>query len=342
MQNTDRNKLSTFTKFFNECLNISKAQEYNLVLVNTPDEIIYLAALKDDFETEYNAPLHFIVNKENEFILKMYDVKNYTIIDFPSQITGTIFPSIPIKGIPFIADRKSENGCNNAHWRKNFGLKASKNKLPINMPKLKYQASKKIRYIDKLDNIVLIKPENDTNTDFWSIVINYYKRLGHSIIAITNNCYYKRFEIITTEELGLSLQDIIALGNSCRCVITERGIINDILCGKGKNMYCFYSGKNKTEYKSLTKLFDVLESPTEILLQDYRVQSTNLEDKNFERELNQFLHAKKEKISTYEMYAMLFKGNKRKSNYFKFLAERIEIKYGTGEKIYANTGTKAK
>ena len=347
MQNTARDIINNEAKIFNECLNLSKANEYNLVLPNTPGEIIYLAALKDGYEEAYKAPLHYIVNKENEFILKMYGIVNYTAAEILPQTdnTGTtIFPTVPIKGIPFVANNAINEKFSGSRWRQNLGLTAEKNKLPQNMPKLSFQTSRKIKYVDKIENIVLVIPEKSANKDFWTTIINYNKRLGYSVIVDSKDDYYKRLEVITTKELGLKFQDIIAIGNLCRYVFSRRCDINDILCGKGKNMYCFYSKENKNEYKSLTKLFDVLESPCEILINNFCLQYTNFEDKNLESELNDFLQAKKEKQTSYEMCAMLFKGSKRKSDYFKYLAKKITMTYGIeekGEKIYA-TGNKTK
>ena len=72
--------------FYNKVVKLCKQNSYNLVLHKHLGDVFYAIASKPFFESQYNAPLHFIVRPQHEFLMKMFGIKNYSVCDLDSLV----------------------------------------------------------------------------------------------------------------------------------------------------------------------------------------------------------------------------------------------------------------
>lgn len=356
--------INTYNKFLSLC----KKDECNLILFKHLGDLMYTIALHDDFEKYYGVPLHYFVKPKHEFLLKMYGITNYTVIDWDDFIRNneelikekikrenfkrenidilegsafiSYFQGLPIKGIPIICDGIINNFFQYKYywgrrWRNNLGMDEFKaNKLPASYPNISNEK------ITNIENCVLIAPEALTaccfDYEFWEIIINYFQRKGYTVIVNSKDSYYKRLNIISTYDLELTLEEVVALGINCKYVFSIRSGLNDVLIGKGKNMFAFYSANFEREYMGLNKLFEPHEAVNEILIKNYRLHNFTYADKTLEDELNKYLQAQKIKYTNYRKCQLLFKSNKRKSRLFRYKAKRIKHTYNKTEYTHNN------
>ena len=312
--------------FYNDITKLCKRDEYNLVLHKHLGDVFYAIAAKPFFEAQYKAPLHFIVRPQQEFLMKMFGVKNYAVYDldklfgtstsfdifhttntghlsaskdaFSNEVFQAIFSGIPVKkGVPFIC----ENLINNFilydkywcyRWLENIGISAT-NKfiLPGNSLDLSAKAKQKLTAIAPLEKIVLFAPEATTfsefGPEFWNIIADKMHDKGYTIIV--NSKKYKINHGICAFEFGLSLQDIVALGLKCAYIFALRSGLCDVLVGAGKRLYAFYPAQARREMHSLTRAFATNTGVNEIQIWNWKIDNVVCDDVDFTPELQKYI-----------------------------------------------------
>ena len=313
--------------FYNDVAKLCKKNAYNLVLHKHLGDVFYAIAAKPFFEAEYNAPLHFIVRPQHEFLMKMFGVKNYSLYDLDSlvkknndfkelyfngkshdrfaddrienEMFQALFPDIPgNKGTPFVC----ENLINNFftyddywayRWSSNMGLNPNfKFLLPQHKPELSKVAKKKLEKIAPFDKIVLFAPEAATfpefAPDFWNIIADKMHDKGYRIIVNS-----KKIQInhgVSAFDLNLSLQDVVALGLNCAYVFSLRSGLCDVLVGCGNRLYAFYPAQGRREMYSLTKPFATDTGINEIQIYDWKIDKVICENVDFTAELQKYIN----------------------------------------------------
>lgn len=312
--------------FYGDVAKLCKKNAYNLVLHKHLGDVFYAIAAKPFFEAEYNAPLHFIVRPQHEFLMKMFGIKNYSLYDLDSlvkknndfkelyfngkshdrfaddrienEMFQALFPCIPgNKGTPFVC----ENLINNFftyddywayRWSSNMGLNPNfKFLLPQHKPELSKVAKKKLEKIAPFDKIVLFAPEAATfpefAPDFWNIIADKMHDKGYRIIVNS-----KKIQInhgISAFDLNLSLQDVVALGLNCAYVFSLRSGLCDVLVGAGSRLYAFYPAQGRREMYSLTKPFATNTGVNEIQIWNWKIDNVICEDIDFTPELQKHI-----------------------------------------------------
>lgn len=329
--------------FYNDVEKLCQPNKYNLVLHKHLGDVFYAIALKDEFERVYGKKLHFIVRPQHEFLMKMYGITDYSVFDlkeiekFASQsdfrympyashkshkfdmLCKDVFSSMPLENIPFILDGDVSSFFLFNHywcflWGYNAGININhfkfplpKNKLPI-QPKLR----KKINKIAPLDKIVLFAPEAATAielpVEFWNIIADKVHAKGYKIIV--NSKKYKINHGICAFDLGLSLEDVVALGLNCAYVFSLRSGLCDALVGASERLYAFYPAMLKREMNSLTFPFAQKTSVNEILLEKWSISPVVWENIDLTPELQKYINSMKK---TYLIEKIKFKLARKKN-----------------------------
>lgn len=314
-------------EFYNNVERLCKRDAYNLVLHKHLGDVFYAIASKPFFEAQYNAPLHFIVRPQHEFLMKMFGVKNYSVCDLDSLVKQNkdfqelffdrhnrkirtddlenvvyqaTFSGEPVKkGVPFICENLVNDFVTYDNywcyrWLENMGLSSTvKFLLPKYVPDLSETAKRKLQKIAPLSKIILFAPEAATfpefGHEFWNIIADKMHKLGYKIIV--NSKKHKINNGICAFDLGLSLQDVVALGLNCAYVFSLRSGLCDILVGAGKRMYAFYPAQGRREMYSLKEPFAMDTGINEIQIYDWKIDKVICENVDFTPELQKYINS---------------------------------------------------
>lgn len=313
--------------FYNEILKLCKKNTYNLVLHKHLGDVFYAIAAKPFFEAQYDAPLHFIIRPQQEFLMKMFGIESYSVYDLDAlvkknndfkelyfkgnlhdkfaddrlenEMFQALFQCAPMKlGEPFIC----ENLINNFfdyndywayRWSANMGLNTNfQFLLPKNNIELSQSAKKKLNDIAPLDKIVLFAPEAATfqefSPEFWNIIADTVHAHGYKIIVNSNKI--KINHGISAFDLDLSLQDVIALGLNCAYVFSLRSGLCDVLVGAGKRLYAIYPAQGRREMYSLTKPFATNTDVNEIQIWNWKTDKFIWQDIDLTAKIQKYIN----------------------------------------------------
>jgi hypothetical protein len=339
------------SEFFYHIQSLCKKDQYNLVLHKHLGDVFYAIGLKNEFEDTYHAKLHFIVRPQHEFLMKMYGIKNYTVYDLDSLIrknktfqkdyfgfiTPTaemvdrlenemfqaMFSDIPFKALPFVCESPINNFFTYPHywcyrWGSNMGISEDfKFGIPYYKPVLSEKAQQELNKIAPLDKIVLFAPEAATATEFapemWNIIAEKVHQHGYKIIV--NSKKYKLKHGISAFDLGLSLEDVVALGLSCAYVFALRSGLCDVLVGARDKLYAFYPAMLHREMYSLTKCFEPDSNVHEIAVQHWKIDTVQWDGEDLTPALQQHFDQWKKFYQTEKRkYLCSFHSNERKKH----------------------------
>lgn len=347
--------------FYSDIKKLCRKDAYNLVLHKHLGDVFYAIGLKKEFEKLYKSKLHFIVRPQHEFLMKIYGIRDYSVYDLDScvrknfnlvdwyfkgvkptsnQLNGlddlffqAMFPGVPVaKGEPFVCDNLI-NGfleydkywC--FRWAKNIGMDDDfKFLIPKNNITLSETAKKALKKIAPIEKIVLFAPEAATALEFapefWNIIAEQVHKKGYTIIV--NSKKYKINHGISAFDLGLSLQDVVALGLNCAYVFSLRSGLCDVLVGAGERLYAFYPAQLRREYKSLEVPFCEKTNVNEILIYNWKISSLMWENIDLTKTLQKYINSLH--ISYYKEAIKRFfakKSNKRIHRFWQHLFNDI-------------------
>lgn len=319
---------ANLSSFYSDIKKLCKKDAYNLVLHKHLGDVFYAIGLKKEFEKTYGAKLHFIVRPQHEFLMKIYGIRDYSVYDLDScvrknfnlvdwyfkgvkptsnQLNGlddlffqAMFPGVPVaKGEPFICDNLINGFLDYDkywcfRWAKNIGIDDDfKFLIPKNNITLSETAKKALKKIAPIEKIVLFAPEAATALEFapefWNIIAEQVHKKGYTIIV--NSKRYKINHGISAFDLGLSLQDVVALGLNCAYVFSLRSGLCDVLVGAGERLYAFYPAQLRREYKSLEFPFDEKTNINEIQVYNWEISGFTWEDIDFTKNLQNYVNS---------------------------------------------------
>jgi len=310
-------------KFYDELKSLCKPDMYNLVLHKHLGDVFYAIGAKDEFENTYNAKLHFIVRPQHEFLMEMWGYRDYSVFDitaYEKEIKETefpymppaaheshpfemmckdLFPSVPIKGIPFIADGDTSNfflydNFWGRFWLYTMGLNMDNFRfsIPKYSPTLSADAQEALKEVASLDKIVLFAPEAATaaefSCEFWNIIAECIHAHGYKIIV--NSKKYKIAHGISAFDFNLSLSDVVALGLSCAYVFSLRSGLCDVLVGIGEKLYAFYSAVLHREMNGLNKCFEPRTGVNEISVWRWKINKVVWEGEDLTKSLQRHIN----------------------------------------------------
>ena len=286
-------ELEQLEQFYEEVKKLCKEGEYNLVLHKHLGDIFYAISLREAFELHAGKSLHFIVRPKYAFLLDMCGVTNYDVYDskwmeedarngaFPympeaphashhyDMIAKDLFSSVPVMGQPFILDGDMVNFYLFTNywcrlWSYNL-LRKDDFRYPVPHGKVPMSDGDQrvLSLLAPLEKIVLLAPDAATAVELpveiWDALAEEFSKKG--FVVVVNSKKYSIKHAASVFALGLSLPNVIALGQRCAYVFSLRSGLCDVLVGIGKRLYAFYPAMLRREFGSLIKPF---AEPTEV------------------------------------------------------------------------------
>ena len=290
---------------------LCKDKQYNYVLHRHLGDIFYCLATKEKFETQYNTPIHYIIKPEYAFLMKMFDFDNYStypldkveglkyVTDFAKEYKN-IFSFTPELGVPCIAEsiynliyyNQNLKKSPSFRWAENMAIEDNfRFKLPTGKIELSEEVKNKLNLIAPLEKIVLFAPEAKTATEFppefWEIIAKIVTEKGYKIIV--NSSKYKIHNSISTQELNMSLSDIVALGMNCAYIFALRSGLCDVLVGAKEKLYAFYSSDICFDFGSLRHCFAQQTNVNEIKVRSWYIDPFMWEDVVLSEHLQKYI-----------------------------------------------------
>lgn len=245
---------------------------YNLALrEGNGDSLLTIAALPA-FEKTYKAKVKLFIKPAQEYLMKIFDIKDYFIVeDFKNK---TLYPiNINEKPFPKKGDIWFVHIRYNKQTRKKTGLKCFNNfreeilsllSLPLNI-RLNFSVNKleiskeykeRLNRYNSLDKIILFIPEANLksvgNLKYWEKLASLLKKAGYSVISnvICKENYLKNADL----NENFKMEDLIALGFRCKAVVSIRNGMCDILNSRGKDLFVFDTSQANLEDKKYFNL----------------------------------------------------------------------------------------
>ncbi len=260
---------------------------YNLALRDgNGDSLLTIAALPA-FEKTYKAKVKLFIKPAQEYLMKIFDIKDYFIVeDFKNK---TLFPiNINEKPFPKKGDIWFVHARYNKQTFKKTGAKYfndfkedilnllslplnTKLNFPINKLEISEEFNRKLNSYNSFDKIILFIPEVNLksvgNLKYWEKLASLLKKAGYSVISnvICKENYLKNADL----NGNLAMEDLIALGFRCKAVVSIRNGMCDILNSRGKDLFVFDTSQVKIQdkkYFNLNSMFsrnDINEYPDE-------------------------------------------------------------------------------
>ena len=285
-----QSQFSLLSAFRNHFIERAKPDCYNLILHrHIGDSYVILNLIQN-----LNARVHIFIQDKHACLMELfpnqsydtYSLKDFSELNFELQVSDDqkflldfilrdifekTFPSFPIKGVPFIISpieflRLSspyENFVNG--WGKMLGINEQKitpksKKLPIKLLPEQYRSM-------DLSNVVLLCPDSHSQKtipeSFWDQLTELFKKRGLNVII--NSLHRKEINGIKVSKLAL--RDAIIIGQNCKCVVSTRSGIADILLASQKKTVIINPFGTDYNYLSANNNFNILNYPCEILLE---------------------------------------------------------------------------
>ena len=270
---------------------------FNILLYMHLGDDFFRSYYVKDIEQHYKTPVHLIIAQNQEVIMKLWGIKNYTVVDWKKDI-------IPLKRYfdnPMIFDlwcvacvdafkstrlsSKLKRGdlsiiylSNNtfSHQTKKHGLYTTVTQFIcdcLGLPRKKVSIDNinkimctdgfdtRIKKIADLNKIILFSPEtkSDDMLDgrIWNHLANKLISRGYTIIE---NVMDKKFHINNAINIDMKMQDLLWLGMNCRAIFSLRSGLCDVLVGKRDNLHVLWHGQRHAEMGhlfSFTQNFDL-------------------------------------------------------------------------------------
>lgn len=257
---------------------------YNLALRDgNGDSLLTIAALPA-FEKTYKAKVKLFIKPAQEYLMKIFDIKDYFIVKdfqiktlFPMNINETPFPQ---KGdIWFVHVRynkqtlkKTGPECFNNFREEILTLLnlplTTKLSLPTNKLEISEGLKKKLKSLDKT---ILFIPEANLksvgNLKYWEKLASLFNKEGYYVVSNVILPEHHLKNAFLNE--AFKMEDLIALGSSCKAVVSIRNGMCDILNSRGKDLFVFDTSQVKIQdkkYFNLNSMFsrnDINEYPDE-------------------------------------------------------------------------------
>jgi glycosyltransferase involved in cell wall biosynthesis len=253
--------------------------------------IMLICSCKTLIEKKLGGIIHLLICIEHEFILKMYSINDYTVVDINGVDLDALNDRSPVPApgkiyiaYPFV-HRELQNFClpvlqhystvRYGEWVADFlGLdRMGIIKGPNKYPKMTYELREKINRISRLEKLVLFLPEAYTIEHIavkaWEEKVEELKNEGLTIISCVNDI---KNVVKGTKYLNVTAEEIVSVGMSCHSIYSLRNGICDLLHERGSSLYVFYPSHADHFIYSVNCLFNRKDINEEIVL---KYQSTN-------------------------------------------------------------------
>lgn len=322
---TDKNYyINKLSDYIDNIKKHCKAGCYNFIAHKHLGDIFYQIQALLLFSKKNDVDVHVLIQKKYEFLVNMLGLKNYSIIDelplldarflfdfhkiYPTLnlnmdsltniVNKYLFSMFPIKNYPFVLECDFPDFiAYNNYWCFRWAaylnmVNPAKYVIPNKTLSLSDEAKYIVNKIAPINKIVLFAPEAATAIEFapefWNIIAEQVHKKGYTIIV--NSKKYKINHGISAFDLGLSLQDVVALGLNCAYVFSLRSGLCDVLVGAGERLYAFYPAQLRREYKSLETPFDEKTNVNEIQIYNWKIDHVVWENIDLTKNLQNYIN----------------------------------------------------
>lgn len=292
-----------FSIFFTTALNLIHGKEYSLLLHKHLGDVFYAIGCYKRFKSVYGSDLNFLVRPNHEFLMELYEITSYKVIDIDSLIKTNslykslskkkkdviediqlqeLFPQVPVKNVPFICENpylhefSSYDNYWCYRWAENMLLGADF-KFPVPKAKLKVTPSIEnflAKISKELSKIIVIAPDAETSLelpiDFWRSLVSFFQKKEYLVIINSNKYRFKG--TINTFDERISLRDLVYICQNCAAVFSLRSGLCDVLVGIGKRLYVFNPAMFRREQGSLNYPFSEPTCINEIQLLNWKAK----------------------------------------------------------------------
>lgn len=256
---------------------VFKEGYYNILLYQHLGDDFFRVSLKKDLEELYG-PCHFIIKPNEEILIKMWGVENYTVFDvdkivhsclkdihahdssvyayYEAMCIENTITSKPNTQEVFIIFNDSPFYLR-SKYVESFGYpKTITNRLNANLnimrdtkidvreiayPEMTKSFLEKIQKVGDLDRIVLLAPEARSDELFdKKIWEQLAKDIEKSGYIIIENIVNSENHIKGALNLNLSVEELVMLAMNCHSVFSIRSGLCDLIAAKNKNLYVLW------------------------------------------------------------------------------------------------------
>lgn len=247
----------------------------NLVLRDGFGDCLFIISLRQQMEMEYNARIHYLIKPSCEFLMKMFSISDYEVIDELSVkdteqgnyinetaqplIGGLFFPHPRFNKETAPLEVKKNNYNFALMWRDFLvpGLSSVKYLEPVSYPKLSKKVVKDLKGRERRLVVLLPEAHSDAiyNISWWNSLASELVKNNYVVVC---NAVKKANRIRgTINYLNLSMEDLIALCMKARTVVAVRNGVCDLCHELGERLIVVYDAWPPSEfnYFSLNVLF---------------------------------------------------------------------------------------
>lgn len=218
-----------------------------------------MCAFKECLEEKKQAPICYLIKKEQAFIAKLYHLTDYILVDTDGvdfEALNERFPN-PEKGRIYVTHPFSHRECSAYYspvyaftstdryipWLLTFlGLPEDTSvAFPVDIPELSSESQKKILSMGDLNKTILFLPESHTvpgiSEYVWERKAKELKSNGFQVISCPMTPEYT---IKGTKYVKLSAEEIMYVGMKCASIYSIRNGFCELLAARGKHLHIYY------------------------------------------------------------------------------------------------------
>ncbi len=276
-------------KRFDVGFELDKDSYYFLCAAGVGDTMLICGFL-GDLERKWQGPIHLIIKRSHQFLMKMYAITNYTTVDLSTIELEELRHlsdkcKLPRRGCIYVAHPFVHTELNSffepirdqystkrfVPWFLEFlQLPAdTRFNVPRFLPVMSEELLRKCRQIAPIEKLILFSPEATSTIQipdiFW---VHLAKRLKQDGFSVISNVINRERCISGTHYLDLPMEDAIALGYSCKGVYSLRSGFCDALYLIGNRLHVFYPSYSSLFIYSLKEMFDQPDIDEQLVLSD--------------------------------------------------------------------------
>ena len=267
------------------------AETYYYLCSASLTETSVVCACHGSLEKSLGGRVHLLISSDHEFLMQMYEVSDYSIIDYGGNVLDHIDQNglsnrcrKPAKGKIFVANPYSHGefrkecegfyyGITNIRyieWLQDFlGLPRTSFDGPKNIPKLTKRLDEKCRKIGGIENIALICPDSyylpSLRVRFWESLAEELRRSG--VVAICY-CANPSNRINGTEYFDMTIRDAVEIAVNGRGAYMARNGLCDVLFFLAQRLHVFYSSYAVNYIYNLSDCYGLKDIDEQMVLYD--------------------------------------------------------------------------
>lgn len=293
---------------------LCREDAYNIVAYKHLGDVFYFLGAKEALEKTFGGKVHYILLPQHEFLAKLWNITDYSTFpldklvkknkafvraffdkqdpdpfildsDLENLYLLQTFGNIPQRTKPFVLENLVNKFSDYPYywcfrWAQSAGVEEEfRFRLPRGEVPLSSRTKEVVEKLGGLDRIILLAPEAATATElppeWWAVLAQSLRSKGYQLLVNS-----KRIRIPGCQsafDLGLSLEEIVAVGLRCRAVFSLRSGLADVLVPAGERLFVFNPAMLRREKGSLNYPF---EEPTGV--HELQIHQWNISDCRFE------------------------------------------------------------